>query len=159
MIISKKIIFLLCFALITISIFSGCEKKGKNEIIIDTSYQIEPLKVDGLPDEINLIREFSDIIWVSGKRENQSYLGNFIVSKLNYQEITFNLPEKETIIDFYINEEETITIITSETEMEQTQYLEKLRLYQGSKTGTVQLLSELKTCQSAYQLCMTKDFI
>ncbi len=43
--------------------------------------------------------------------------------------------------------------------MEQTQYLEKLRLYQGSKTGTVQLLSELKTCQSAYQLCMTKDFI
>ena len=69
MIISKKIIFLLCFALITISIFSGCEKKEKDEIIIDTSYQIEPLKVDGLPDEINLIREFSDTIWLSGKRE------------------------------------------------------------------------------------------
>lgn len=159
MIISKKTIFLLCFALITISIFSGCEKKEKDEIIIDTSYQVEQLQIDGLPDEINLIREFSDIIWLSGKKEGQSCFGNFIVSNLKYKETTITLPEKETIIDFYIDENETITIITSETEIEQTQYLEKLKLYQGSKTGTVQLLSELKTCQSAYQLCMTKDFI
>lgn len=70
MTISKKTIFLLCFALITISIFSGCEKKEKDEIIIDTSYQVEQLQINGLPDDINLVREFSNVIWLSGKRKN-----------------------------------------------------------------------------------------
>lgn len=102
-------------------------------ISIDNYYKTEQLQINNVPEQVDLIREFSDTIWLSGKREKKSCLGSFTISELDYQETIIDLPENEQIIDFYINNEGIIMIITSETQTEQEKYLKKLRLYQYSK--------------------------
>jgi len=121
---------------------------------------MESLKVDGIPDEVNAVRECSGVVWLAGMRDEKPCLGNFTVSKPDYQESVLALPEKEQLVDFYIDSEETVTMITSETKTEEKQYLETLRLYQCSKEGKeLRMLSELKDCESNYQLCMTEAWI
>ena len=91
--------------LIITSIFSACEKKEKKEISIDNYYKTEQLQINNVPEQVDLIREFSDTIWLSGKREKKSCLGSFTISELDYQETIIDLPENEQIIHFYINNE------------------------------------------------------
>lgn len=157
--IQKKLFFILYLMLIITSIFSACEKKEKKEISIDNYYKTEQLQINNVPEQVDLIREFSDTIWLSGKREKKSCLGSFTISELDYQETIIDLPENEQIIDFYINNEGIIMIITSETQTKQEKYLKKLRLYQYSKNSEIKMLSELKTCNNIYHICITEDNI
>lgn len=158
--VQKKIILLACLILIVVPGFCACGKKAKETASTDHAYQMESLKVDGIPDEVNVVRECSGVVWLAGIRDGKPCLGNFTVSKPDYQESVLALPEKEQLVDFYIDSEETVTMITSETKTEEKQYLETLRLYQCSKEGKEpRMLSELKDCESNYKLCMTEAWI
>ena len=67
-------------------------------ISIDNYYKTEQLQINNVPEQVDLIREFSDTIWLSGKREKKSCLGSFTISELDYQETIIDLPENEQIL-------------------------------------------------------------